>query len=64
LGKEITMSALLIILIPVIALAVWAGRVDMKRRRAASTGHDPYSLACRAREDAEGRGAVSYGEPS
>jgi hypothetical protein len=58
------MSALLIILIPVIALAVWVGKVDLKRRRAVFTGHDPYSAALRARGDAEGRGGISYGEPS
>ena len=63
-GKEITMSALLIILIPVIALAVCGVRVDLKRRLAASIGHDPHSAALRARGDAEGHGGVSYGEPS
>jgi hypothetical protein len=57
-GKEITMTALLIVLAPLLVLMTWAVVYDLKRRRrrGAITNHDITSAARRVRGDAEGRG--------
>ena len=57
-GKEVMMVILLIILVPLIALAIWAAVFDLKRRRrrAPLTSHDIGSAARRARANADTRG--------
>jgi hypothetical protein len=57
-GKEVMMVILVIILIPLIALAIWAAVFDLKRRRrrAPLTSHDIGSAARRARANADTRG--------
>ena len=52
------MSALLLILVPLIALIIWAVVFDLKRRRrrAALTSHDIDAAARRARANADTRG--------
>ena len=57
-GKEVMMTILVIILVPVIALAIWAAVFDLKRRRrrAPLTSHDIGSAARRARANADTRG--------
>jgi hypothetical protein len=47
------MIYLLLFLIPIVALLVWAVRVDWKRRRREITGHDINTAAYRTRQDAE-----------
>jgi hypothetical protein len=57
------MSALLLLLIPLIALVVWAVVFDLKRRRRHEplTSHDISSAARRARAGADARGASGPG---
>ena len=57
-GKEVMMVILVIILVPLIALAIWAAVFDLKRRRrrAPLTSHDIGSAARRARANADTRG--------
>ena len=57
-GKEVMMVILVIILVPLIALAIWAAVFDLKRRRrrAPLTSDDIGSAARRARANAEIRG--------
>ena len=57
------MPALLLILVPFIALVIWAVVFDMKRRRrhVALTSHDISSAARRARAAADARGASGPG---
>jgi hypothetical protein len=49
------MSALLLILVPLIALVIWAVVFDLKRRRRPLTSHDISSASRRARADADVR---------
>ena len=53
------MTVLLVVLIPIIALFVWAIIFDLKRRRrhAVLTGHDIGSAARRAQANADARTA-------
>ncbi len=51
------MVLVLLIGVPLAALLVWAAVFDLRRRRAAHTGHDIGAASRRARADAEGRGA-------
>jgi len=53
------MPALLLILVPFIALVIWAVVFDLKRRRrhVALTSHDINSAARRTRAAADARGA-------
>jgi hypothetical protein len=57
-GKGGMMVILMIILVPLIALAIWAAVFDLKRRRrrAPLTSHDIGSAARRARANADTRG--------
>lgn len=57
-GKGVMMVILVIILVPLIALAIWAAVFDLKRRRrrAPLTSHDIGSAARRARANADTRG--------
>ena len=55
------MSALLLLLVPLIALVVWAVVFDLKRRREPLTSHDISSAARRARAGANARGAGGPG---
>jgi hypothetical protein len=57
-GKGGMMVVLVIILVPLIALAIWAAMFDLKRRRrrAPLTSHDIGSAARRARANADTRG--------
>ena len=57
------MSALLLLLIPLIALVIWAVVFDLKRRRRHEplTSHDIGSAARRARADAHSRGGSAGG---
>jgi hypothetical protein len=58
------MTALLIILAPLVALVAWAVVFDLRRRRRrGSGGHDIGSATGKARGDAEGRGGVQPGDP-
>jgi hypothetical protein len=52
------MIILLIVLVPFIALCIWAAVFDLKRRRrrAPLTAHDISAAAVRARADADARG--------
>jgi hypothetical protein len=60
------MSALLLILVPLIALVIWAVVFDVKRRRrhAPLTSHDISSAARRARAGADARRDVAGGSDS
>jgi hypothetical protein len=60
------MSALLLILVPLIALVIWAVVFDLKRRgrHAPLTGHDISSAARRARAGADARRDVAGGSDS
>lgn len=49
------MIYLLLFLIPIVALLVWAARVDRKRRRRENRGHDIGAAARASRQDAERR---------
>jgi hypothetical protein len=57
------MTILLIVLVPLIALCIWAARFDLKRRRrrAPLTAHDISAAAVRARADADARGGSPGG---
>ena len=57
-GKGGMMVVLVIILVPLIALTIWAAVFDLKRRRrrAPLTSHDIGSAAGRARANADTRG--------
>jgi hypothetical protein len=57
------MSALLLIIVPLIALVTWAVVFDLKRRRRHEplTSHDIRSAARRARADADARGGSGPG---
>jgi hypothetical protein len=57
------MFALLLILVPLIALVTWAVAFDLKRRRrhAPLTSHDISSAARRARGSADARGGSGPG---
>ena len=47
------MIYLLFFLIPIVAVLVWAARLDWKRRRREITGHDINTGAYNVRQDAE-----------
>jgi hypothetical protein len=47
------MIYLLLFLIPIVALLVWAARVDRKRRRRENQAHDIGTAARTARRDAQ-----------
>jgi len=49
------MICLLLFLIPVVALLIWAAKVDRKRRRRENTGYDVNAAARTAKRDAERR---------
>jgi hypothetical protein len=57
------MTILLIVLVPLIALCIWAAVFDLKRRRrrAPLTTHDISAAAVRARADADARGGSPGG---
>jgi hypothetical protein len=52
------MTILLIVLVPLVALVIWAVAFDLKRRRrrASLTSHDISAAARRARANADTRG--------
>ena len=60
------MIILLIVLVPLIALCIWAAVFDLKRRRrrAPRTAHDISAAAIRARADADARGGSPGGNDS
>jgi hypothetical protein len=58
------MYALLLILVPLIALVIWAVMFDLKRRRVPLTSHDISSAAHRARAGADARRDVAGGSDS
>jgi hypothetical protein len=60
------MFALLLILVPLIALVIWAVVFDLKRRSRHEplTGHDISSAARRGRANADARGSVPGGSDS
>jgi len=47
------MIYLLLLLTPIVALLAWAARLDWKRRRRESSGHDINTAAYTTRQDAE-----------
>jgi hypothetical protein len=49
------MIYLLLLLIPIVALLIWAAKVDRKRRRREYTGHDFNAAAETAKRDAQRR---------
>ena len=53
LRQGVVMIYLLLFLAPIVALLVWAVRVDWKRRRREITGHDINTAAYRTRQDTE-----------
>jgi hypothetical protein len=57
------MTILLIVLVPFIALCIWAAVFDLKRRRrrAPLTAHDIGAAAVRARADGDVRGGSPGG---
>lgn len=57
------MIILLIVLVPIIALCIWAAVFDLKRRRrrAPLTAHDISAAAVRARANADVRGGSPGG---
>ena len=57
------MTILLIVLVPFIALCIWAAVFDLKRRRlrAPLTGHDISAAAVRARANADAHGGSPGG---
>jgi cytochrome c-type biogenesis protein CcmH/NrfF len=60
------MLALLLIVVPLIALVIWAVVFDLKRRRrhAGLTSHDISSAARQARAAADARGGAPGGNDS
>ena len=51
--RGVVMIYLLLFLIPVVALLVWAARVDRKRRRRENSLHDINAAGLTARRDAQ-----------
>jgi hypothetical protein len=49
------MIYLLLLLIPIVAMLIWAAKVDRKRRRRENTGHNVNAAARAAKRDAERR---------
>jgi hypothetical protein len=47
------MIYLLLLLIPIVALLIWAAKVDRKRRRRENAGHDVNAAARTVRRDAQ-----------
>jgi len=53
--RGVVMIYLLLFLIPIVALLVWAARLDWKRRRREISGHDINMAAYTARRGGEGK---------
>jgi hypothetical protein len=51
--RGVVMIYLLFFLIPMVALLVWAARLDWKPRRREISGHDANTAAYNVRQDAE-----------
>jgi cytochrome c-type biogenesis protein CcmH/NrfF len=49
------MIYLLLFLIPIVALLIWAAKVDRRRRRRENTGQDIHAAARTAKRDAQRR---------
>lgn len=57
------MMYLLLFLVPIVALLVWAARVDRKRRRRENSGHDINAAVRTAGQDAQ-RKSTEWGAGS
>jgi hypothetical protein len=49
------MIYLLLLLVPIVALLIWAAKVDRRRRLRENTGHDVNAAARTAKRDAQRR---------